>query len=502
MIRGATEPAERSAPRCPASRAPRRERRLAALVIGLGLLLAGGGPARLAAQQPDTVAPADTVPPADTLSTRPAPRPAGPRPELGSATGGDSIQVVDRVVAVAGDSAILLSELQEQIFRLRQQGEKIPTDPVARDSLVKATLQDMIDRMLLVQRAQQEGVTVSDDQVQQAVQTQFDRIRSGFQSDEAFRQAVEQTGQNMYQYRQMLQQQARQELMLSRFRSQLVTDGGLPPAAVTDSAVRAYFDANSASARRPASISFERITLVPHPDSSAADSAIALAHKALDEIRSGTDFSVAAHRFSNDPGTRSQGGDMGWIRRSDVVPAFADVAWAAPPGRVVGPIETRFGFHIIKVQNIRGGEREISQILIRPDIDSTDVRKARERANAVADSLRSGDDARRLGREYGIRDQETHFEDIALTDVASRFGDAYAKAIGQPKSGEVIGPFPVTGAFDLSEFVVLKITDFKPAGPYRFEDVKDQIRENLVRAKQFQEYIAQLRRRMYVKIYL
>jgi parvulin-like peptidyl-prolyl isomerase len=227
-----------------------------------------------------------------------------------------------------------------------------------------------------------------------------------------------------------------------------------------------------------------------------------VAHKALDEIRSGTDFSVAAHRFSNDPGTRSQGGDMGWIRRSDVVPAFADVAWAAPPGRVVGPIQTRFGYHIIKVQNIRGGEREISQILIRPDIDSADVRKARERADAVADSLRAGDDPARLGREYGIRDQETHFEDVALTDVSGRFGDAYAKAIGQPKSGQVIGPFPVTGAFDLSEFVVLKITDFKPAGPYRFEDVKDQIRENLIRTKQFEEYVAQLRRRMFVKIYL
>jgi len=496
MTQGATDPADRPAPRSPALRPRHRGHMLVALVLGLGLVFAGGGAARAAAQQPDT------VPPADTAAQRPAPRPAGPEPELGNTTGGDSVQVVDRVVAVAGDSAILLSELQEQIYRLRQQGEKIPQDPVARDSLVRSTLQDMIDRMLLVQRAEQEGVTIGDDQVQQAVQSQFNRIRSGFQSDEAFRQAVERTGQNMFQYRQMLQQQARQELLLSRFRQQLISDQGLPPAAVSDSDVRAYFDANSASARRPASISFERITIVPRPDSAAADSAIAVARKALDEIRSGTDFSVAAHRFSNDPGTRSQGGDMGWIRRSDVVPAFADVAWAAPPGRVVGPIGTRFGFHIIKVQNIRGGEREISQILIRPDIDSSDVRKARERADALADSLRSGADPTRLGREYGIRDQETHFEDIALTDVSSRFGDAYAKAIGQPESGQAIGPFPVTGAFDLSEFVVLKITDFKPAGPYRFEDVKDQIRENLVRTKQFQEYVAQLRRRMYVKIYL
>jgi peptidyl-prolyl cis-trans isomerase SurA len=467
---------------------------LAAALLGLAT------PALAAAQQPDTVPPADTVPPVEAL---PAVPPAGrPEPGLGRAGGGDSVEVVDRVVAVAGDSAILLSEVQEQIYRMSQQGVKIPEDPVARDSLVRSTVQNMVDRLLLVQRALQEGVTIDDNQVQQAVQSQFDRIRSGFQSDEAFRQAVEQTGQNMFQYRQMLQGQARQELLLSRFRQKLVSDQGLPPAAVSDSEVRAYFDATATSAHRPASVSFERITVVPRADSVAADSALAVARKALDEIRSGTDFEVAARRYSDDPGTRSQGGDMGWIRQSDVVPAFADVAWGAPPGRAVGPVSTRFGFHIIKVRNVRGGEREISQILIRPDIDSTDIREARERAQRVADSLRAGADAERLGREYGIRDQETSFEDVALTDVGSRFGDAYARAIGEPTSGEVVGPFPVTGAFGLSEFVVLVVTDYKPAGPYRFEDVRDRIRESLVRQKQFEKYLAQLRQRMYVKLLL
>ncbi len=493
------------------------------LVLALAAaLLALGRPGAAAAQQPtpadtappvpsgvptraDTTPPADTVPPEDTIPASRAPlspTPAEPEPELGRAGTGDSIEVVDRLAAVAGDSAILLSEVQEQIYRMRQQGLKIPDDPVARDSLIRSTLNNMVDRLLLVQRAIQEGVTVTDDQVQQAVQSQFDRIRSGFQSDEAFRQAVEQTGQNMFQYRQMLQAQAHQELLLSRFRQKLVSEGGLPPAAVSDSEVHAYFETNASTAKRPASVSFDRITLVPHPDSAAADSAFRTAQKALDEIRSGTDFAVAARRYSDDPGTRSQGGDMGWIRQSDVVPAFADVAWGAPPGQVMGPVETRFGFHIIKVQNVRGGEREISQILVRPRIDSADIQDARKRAQTVADSLEAGADPARLGREYGIRDQETHFEDVTLSDVGSRFGQAYATALGQPRSGQVVGPFRVTGAFDLTEFVVLDVTDFKPAGPYRYEDVRDQIRDSLVRQKQFEKYVAQLRQRMYVKIYL
>jgi len=476
-----------------------------------------------AAAQADTVPRADTttapagapVPAADTTPRASEPPAAdtgagaadvlgGPTAGLGGgAAPGDSVEMVDRVVAVAGDSAILLSEVQEELFRLRQQGLQVPQDPAARDSIVHATLMNMVDRLLLVQRARQEGVSVSDDQVDQVVQNQFDRIRSNFQSDEAFRQAVEGSGQNMYQYRQMLRSQAKQQLLLTHFRQQLVDQGKLPPASVSDSAVRAYFDSNAATAQRPATVSFERITVVPRPDSAAADSAYRVARKALDEIQAGTDFAVAARRYSDDPGTRAQGGDMGWIRRADVVPALADAVWQAPPGRAVGPVLTRFGFHIIKVENVRGGEREVRQILVRPAIDSSDVEAARRRAGVVADSLSAGAAPERLGREYGIRDQETSFQDVQLSDVGSRFGAAYASALGQqPSDGQIVGPFRVKGAFDLAQFVVLRVTSFKPAGPYRFADVKDRIRQQLLSQKQFEEYLAQLRGRMYVKIFL
>jgi len=490
----------------------------AAAAAGAATLLALASPARLAAQA-DTVPTADTTrapipsadttppvtPPADTAppSGRMLTAPGSPGAGLGVTTGPDSVEVVDRVVAVAGDSAILLSEVQEDLYRLRQQGLEVPDDSAARDSIVEQAVSDMIDRLLLVQRARQEGVTVSDDQVDQVVEQQFDRIRSNFQSDEAFRQAVEQTGQNMYQYRQMLRSQARQQLLLSQFRQELIDQGELPPASISDSAVKAYFDSSASTARRPATVTFQRITVVPHPDSAAADSALKVARKALDDIRSGTAFAVAARRYSDDPGTRAQGGDMGWIRRSDVVPGLANALWAAPPGRTVGPIQTRFGYHIVKVENVRGGEREVRQILIRPRIDSSDVDAARQRADSVADSLRAGADPERLGREYGIPDQETSFKDVEISNVGSRFGQEYAAALGQqPSDGQVVGPFRVEGAFDLAQFVVLRVNEFKAAGPYRFEDVRDRIREQLLRQKQFQEYMVQLRQRMHVKLFL
>ncbi|HKK27614.1 MAG TPA: peptidylprolyl isomerase [Gemmatimonadota bacterium] len=500
----------------PAAGGPRRA--AVAVAAGAAALLALASPAPIAAQAdtvpqadttPPALPPADTtppaVPPADTTtpSGQMLTAPGSPGGVLGAASGPDSVQVVDRVVAVAGDSAILLSEVQEDLYRMRQQGLDVPDEPAARDSIVKQAVSDMIDRLLLVQRARQEGVTVSDDQVDQVVEQQFDRIRSNFQSDEAFRQAVEQTGQNMYQYRQMLRSQARQQILLSQFRQQLIDQGELPPASVSDSAVRAYFDSSASTARRPATVSFQRITVVPRPDSAAADSALQVAKKALDEIHSGTDFAVVARRYSDDPGTRAQGGDMGWIRRSDVVPGLANALWAVPPGRAVGPIQTRFGYHIVKVENVRGGEREVRQILIRPRIDSSDVAAARERADSVADSLRAGADPERLGREYGIPDQETSFKDVEVSNVGSRFGQDYATALGQqPGDGRVVGPFRVEGAFDLAQFVVLRVTDFKAAGPYRFEDVRDQIRQQLLRQEQFREYMVQLRRRMYVKLFL
>lgn len=426
--------------------------------------------------------------------------PAGAQ-QIGPAAGGqEGPAVVDRIVAVVGDTSVLLTEVQQQLLRLRQQGVQIPDDPAGRDSVFQQALEGMIEERMIVEAAKEAGVSVPEQQLNQVVDDRFSQMRGRFPSDSAFRAAVEESGQNMFQFRQMLRDQARAEILQSNFRRQLIQNGELPAATVSEEEIRAYFESRAAGQQTPGSVSFQRVIVVPEPDSAAADSSRKVAEQALEEIRGGTDFAVAARRYSQDPGSREEGGDLGWIRRGDVVPRFADMAWAAPPGRPVGPIRTRFGWHVLQVENVRGGERKIRHILVRPEIDESAVEEARELAASLADSLRDGKDADRLARQYGVPGEQVSFQEVRLDELRGRLGQAYEGALSNVEAGDVVGPFQVDGSFDLPSFVVAEVTDFIPSGEYRLEDVREQIRENLMQQKQFQKYVDRLRDRLHVRI--
>lgn len=417
-------------------------------------------------------------------------------------SGADSVQLVDRVAAVVADTAILLSAIQQEIVRQQAQGLQVPQDPAAIDSLARATLDRMIDETLLLQRAKREGVQVSDQEVDAAVQEQFNRIRSTFDSDQAFRDAVESAGMNMFQFRQMWRRQIRANLLRQRFRQQLLSGSELPPATVTDEEIRRYFEQNQGSNQRPATLSFERITVAPEPSEAARDSAVAEAQRALEELRDGTAFEVVARRYSDDPGTRERGGELGWVRRADMVPAFAEFAWGAPPGRPVGPVQTRFGFHVIEVMNSRGSERQIRHILVRPEIRDEDVQAARQLAEALRDSLAAGADADRLASEYGLPGDQVEFLDVRLDQLEQRFGETFSQAVGTPEEGEVIGPIRREASYDLPNFVLLRVTAYRSAGSYELDDVRDQIRQRLLEQKRLSAYLEQLRETMYVRVLL
>ena len=83
--------------------------------------------------------------------------------------------------------------------------------------------------------------------------------------------------------------------------------------------------------------------------------AYALADSIAQALRHGADFAVAARRFSQDPGSREQGGDLGWFRRGPLVPEFERVAFALKPGVISDPVETPFGYHIIQVKRTQPG---------------------------------------------------------------------------------------------------------------------------------------------------
>jgi peptidyl-prolyl cis-trans isomerase C len=128
-----------------------------------------------------------------------------------------------------------------------------------------------------------------------------------------------------------------------------------PRVNVTDEAMRSFYNENSEQMKRPeqAKLSHILIQTEPGASSSAKGEAKAKAEGLHDRIVAGEDFATLANEFSDDPGSKSRGGDLSWVARGQTVPAFEEAAFALMPGEVSGVVETQFGYHIIMLDERR-----------------------------------------------------------------------------------------------------------------------------------------------------
>ncbi|HMH56248.1 MAG TPA: peptidylprolyl isomerase [Gemmatimonadales bacterium] len=458
----------------------------AGALIGV-LLLPGVG--RLTAQDTTSAASDTTGAPPDTVSTvNQAAIPAR-----------DTTFVVDRVVAVVGNRPVLASQVDEEIFSRQSQGAKVPTTPEGLNGVRHQIVSSIIDEELLVQQAQRDtSIKVTDEEIASGVEEQVRKVRSNFTSEVDYRAELKKAGfQTPEEYRRWLTDQQRRAAFQNRLIEKLRTDGKLKPVAPTEKEMRAYFEEQKATlGSRPATVSFRQIVVSPKPSADAKLKAKAQADSIVLELRRGADFATAARRFSQDPGSKDQGGSLNWFRRGVMVPEFERVAFALKPGVVSDPVESPFGYHIIQVERIQPGEVQARHILIVPQVDSVHVESARAIADSVRKVLVAGASFDSLQRIYHDRSAERDAESVPVTKLP----EAYGKVIGEADSGAVLPVFTMPGAGGRDQFVVLTVTNRRPEGEVRYEDVRDRIRDQLGQTLAIRRYLDRLRKATYVEI--
>nr|MBA3522428.1 peptidylprolyl isomerase [Gemmatimonadales bacterium] len=334
--------------------------------LALAFLAAAGTMAArsLTAQQPTAAPPAatgDSTPAAATV----------PR---------DSTIVVDRVVAVVGNRPVLASQVDEELFSRQSQGQQVPTSPDGLASYRKQVVTSIIDEELLVQQALRDtAITVTDQEIADGVEQQVRKVRGNFTSEVDYANELKKAGfQTPEEYRRWLTDQQRRAALQNRLVDRLRTEGKLKAVSPTEQEMKEYFETQKASlGSRPATVSFRQIILTPQPSARAKARTRAKADSIVGELRKGRDFATAAKRFSQDPGSREQGGSLNWFRRGVMVPEFERVAFGLRPGVISDPVESPFGYHIIQVERVQPAEVQARHILLTPDMDSANVARAR-----------------------------------------------------------------------------------------------------------------------------
>src|SRR5215204_1224542 len=416
-----------------------------ALALAASAVWAAGGPG-LAAQDSSSVttdsvsnnsdstatAGRSAVNPGDTLSAAP--------PKTAVSPGTDTTFMVDQVVAVVGNRPVLASQVEEEIFSRESQGTKLPTDPegikAARQQIVSA----IIDEELLVQQAQRDtSIKVTDEEIASGVEEQVRKVRGNFTSEVDYRAELQKAGfQTPEEYRRWLSDQQRRSAFQNRLIEKLRADGKLKAVAPTEKEMRQFFDEQKASlGKRPATLSFRQVVITPTPSAEAKARTKARADSIVSELRRGADFATAARRFSQDPGSKEQGGSLNWFRRGVMVPEFERVAFALKPGVVSDPVESPFGYHIIQVERVQPGEVQARHILIVPEVDSLHVSSARAIADSVGNAVVAGASFDSLQRIHHDPSAERDADNVPMTKLPEN----YAKVIADADSGTVVPIF-------------------------------------------------------------
>jgi peptidyl-prolyl cis-trans isomerase C len=245
----------------------------------------------------------------------------------------------DKAATVNG-TVITQAELDDQmkivIDRLRGSG-RFPDVPQL-DQIRSQVLENLIARELLYQESQKKDIKIS----QEAVNEQLISLKAQFPNEVEFNNAL--TRMNLTEA--SIKEKLERDLALKK----LIEDEVAPKVTVSDSDIRAFYENNPETFKQPERVKASHILIKVDPQADASQKAEA--QKKIDlvqaKLQKGEDFGALAKEYSEGP-TGPKGGDLGYFTRGQMVKPFEEAAFAMKPGEVSGMVETRFGYHLIKV---------------------------------------------------------------------------------------------------------------------------------------------------------
>ncbi|GHD93753.1 peptidylprolyl isomerase SurA [Pseudocitrobacter sp. RIT415] len=295
-------------------------------------------------------------------------------------------QVVDKVAAVVNNGVVLESDvnglMQSVKLNAGQAGQQLPDDATLRHQILERLIMDQI----MLQMGQKMGIKISDDQLDQAI---ANIAKQNNMTTDQMRSRLAYDGLNYSTYRD----QIRKEMIISEVRNNEVRRRVSVLPQEVDALASQIGDQNDASTEL--NLSHILIPLPENPSSDQVNEAQSQAESIVEQARGGADFGKLAISYSADQ-QALKGGQMGWGRIQELPGIFAQALTTAKKGDIVGPIRSGVGFHILKINDMRGGSQSISvtevhsrHILLKPSPIMTDE-QARVKLEQVAADIRSG----------------------------------------------------------------------------------------------------------------
>jgi peptidyl-prolyl cis-trans isomerase SurA len=401
---------------------------------------------------------------------------------------------VDRIAAVVNEDVILRSELDSAIANIRSQyaGKENQLPPA--NVLERQVLERLILTRLQLERATDAGITVSDEELERAVQSVAQQNNIDI---DQLRARLAQEGMPFTGFRNNLRdeivtQKLRQSFAQSRINvSEAEVDAALATASVAAS--QQYHLAH---------------ILVAVPDGATAD-VLATAQKKIDGVKGLIDkgemtFSAAAVRYSDSPNAL-EGGDLGWRGLNEIPPSFAATIQQLQPGQVIGPIRGPSGFQLLQLVDTRtqaaGSGDQVTQysarqILVKVD-DKTDDAAAKAKAETLAARIAGGADFAKLAAEDSDDATTKRRGGDLGWFTADTYGTAFGLQVAALNDGQSSAPFKTDAGWVILQRVGSRQVT---AGD---ENRRAQVRETIGRRKledEWNRFLREMRGEAYVDV--
>ncbi len=401
---------------------------------------------------------------------------------------------IDRIVAVVGNEVILLSELRESVILAARQLQLSFEDTTRIEELESEILNGMIEEKVILQRAKVEGIEVSYEELNAEVERDLDKVISRFASKEEFEIALASQGLDMYSYREQLRKEKEKQLIQQRF----MQVSKMPYVRVSNEEARKFFDETfKDKTMKPATVQLREIVLkIKLSDTNLID-ARESAMEALQRIAEGEAFESVARQMSQDMSTKDLGGDLGSVAESDVLPVIFEAVGNLLPGEVSNPVETVQGIHLFRVLERKGGMVHLSHILFKARGAGDPFEETMTLAKELVSRVEAGEDFAAISENFSTDENVRGKRGSRGEELIGTLPSPYRSIIEEMEEGEISDPFVVE-----DQIVIVKLEKKMASRPYRFEEVKDQLIENLGQERSYQQFVKDLEKKTYINIRL
>ena len=359
-------------------------------------------------------------------------------------------QVIDRVVAVVGQNIVLQSDIEAQYLQYRLQGG-IKGDA---KSIRCEILEDLMFQKLMLNQAEMDSITVTDEQVNADVDRWINYFILQLGSQD-----------NLEKYYKKTMPEIREELFRVRKDNMLVEQvqqALLANVEVTPSEVKRYYNEMSKDSIPMVNSKYEIAHLVKNPPITLEQKLEVKdkLYKMRKRILNGERFSTLALLYSEDPGSAKKGGELGFTGRGEFAPEFEAAAFNLRDGEISEVVETEFGFHIIQMIERRGDYVNVRHILLTVKVAPEALQEAYDELDSIAVLINN--------------------DSITFDEAVRRFSDEKDRING----GVLVNPMSGGTLFDASELdqqvagVVnrMKVGEISAPVPMKTEDNKDACR--------------------------